>query len=49
MTSLKPYLILILLVLATVVIATAMAEALGIKFVLLWTDILVYVLSLIHI
>ena len=44
MTSLKPYLILILLVLATVVIATAMAEALGIKFVLLWTDILVYVL-----
>ena len=44
MTSFKPYLILFVLVFATVGIATAMAETLGIRFVLLWTDILVYVL-----
>jgi len=44
MTRLKPYLILFVLVVATAVMASAMEETLGIKFVLLWTDKLIYVL-----
>ncbi len=44
MTSFKPYLILFALVAVLVAGAAGMAEALQIKFIPLWTDILIYVL-----
>jgi peptide/nickel transport system permease protein len=44
MTSSKPYLILIVLVFAIFLGAAGLAESLQIKFVPLWTDILIYVL-----
>ena len=44
MKNKKPYLILLALVVAAIVLGAAIAETVGIKYVTLWTDILIYIL-----